>query len=119
MDRVNAVLVVSSQPRYIDAARRFFSLTNQLEDATARSWHVYYVQNGQSADLENLLQRAFPPNRISPTSVPPATTAPGTEPVSMTGARTGTGQAGLGQTSGLGTAAGRGGAARGGLGSLS
>ena len=67
MDRVNAVLVVSSQPRYIDAARRFFRLTNQLEDATARTWHVYYVQNGQSADLENLLQRAFTPRNVSPT----------------------------------------------------
>ena len=53
MDRVNAVLVVSSQPRYIDAAKRFVGLFDRVEDATARSWHVYYVQNGQSADLEN------------------------------------------------------------------
>jgi len=51
MERVNAVLVVSSQPRYIDAAKRFAGLMNRVEDATARAWHVYYVQNGQSADL--------------------------------------------------------------------
>jgi general secretion pathway protein D len=83
MDRVNAVLVVSSQPRYIDAARRFFRLTREVEDATARSWHVYYVQNGQSADLELLLQRAFTPRNVSPTPAPPGTTAPGAPPLAI------------------------------------
>jgi len=83
MDRVNAVLVVSSQPRYIDAARRFFRLTREVEDATARSWHVYYVQNGQSADLELLLQRAFTPRNVSPTPTPPGTTAPGAAPLAI------------------------------------
>ena len=83
MDRVNAVLVVSSQPRYIDAARRFFRLTREVEDATARSWHVYYVQNGQSADLELLLQRAFTPRNVLPTPAPPGTTAPGAAPLAI------------------------------------
>ena len=83
MDRVNAVLVVSSQPRYVDAARRFFRLTREVEDATARSWHVYYVQNGQSADLELLLQRAFTPRNVSPTPAPPGTTAPGAAPLAI------------------------------------
>ena len=77
MERVNAVLVVSSQPRYIDAANRFFRLAERVEDATARSWHIYYVQNGQSADLENLLQRAFTPSHVSATPGPPGSTAPG------------------------------------------
>src|SRR4029077_13693188 len=66
MSRVNAVLVISSQPRYLDAALRFFKLADRAEDATARTWHVYYVKNGQSADLELLLQRAFTPGRVSP-----------------------------------------------------
>jgi len=58
--------------RYIDAARRFFRLTNQLEDATARAWHVYYVQNGQSADLENLLpSERFTPRNCLPDAWPP------------------------------------------------
>src|SRR6516225_2156771 len=83
MDRVNAVLVVSSQPRYVDAARRFFQLTNQVEDATARTWHVYYVQNGQSADLENLLQRAFTPRNVAPTAALPGGTAPGAEQLAV------------------------------------
>src|SRR6201987_4177807 len=100
MDRVNAVLVVSSQSRYIDSARRFFRLTNELEDATARTWHVYYVQNGQSSDLELLLQRAFTPVKVSPPPPPPGSTAPGGAPLSFGG----TGAGGTGQ--GLGGAGG-------------
>jgi len=82
MPRVNAVLVVSSQPRYLEAAKRFFRLTGRVEDATARGWHVYYVQNGQSADLENLLQRAFTPGNVTAGNLP-GRTAPGAEPVTM------------------------------------
>src|SRR6516162_1264134 len=117
MDRVNAVLVVSSQPRYIESARRFFRLTNELEDATARTWHVYYVQNGQSADLELLLQRAFTPRNVSPTPPPPGSTTPGAAPLSFGGAGAGGGGQGLGGAGGVtgvgGGAGGLGGAAGG------
>jgi general secretion pathway protein D len=117
MQRVNAVLVVSNQPRYIDAARRFLGLERRVEDATARAWHVYYVQNGQSTDLENLLQRAFTPGNVSAGAGPPGATAPGAEPLRMASARggpgTGAGAAtgqGAGRTGGLSTAEAPGGA---------
>jgi len=117
MERVNAVLVVSSQPRYIDAARRFVGLMNRVEDATARAWHVYYVQNGQSADLELLLQRAFTPRNVSPTAAPPGTTAPGAAQLTIGGGAGPGGNVmgfgGQGSTSGLGGAAGGAGAATG------
>jgi general secretion pathway protein D len=100
MQRVNAVLVVSSQPRYIDQARRLFGLEGRVEAATARAWHVYYVQNGQSTDLENLLQRAFTPGHVSTTPAPPGTTAPGAEPLQMTSGRTGFGAMGAGGATG-------------------
>jgi general secretion pathway protein D len=83
MERINAVLVVSSEPRFLDAADRFFHLAQRVEDATARTWHVYYVQNGQSADLEGLLQRAFTPGNVSPTPAAPGTTAPGATPAAL------------------------------------
>jgi general secretion pathway protein D len=103
MDRVNAVLVVSSQPRYIDAASRFFRLTHQVEDATARNWHVYYVQNGQSTDLENLLQRAFTPRNVSPTAASPGGTAPGAEQLTLApGGAPGGGPSGFGGVGGAG-----------------
>jgi general secretion pathway protein D len=117
MARVNAVLVVSSQPRYIDAAKRFVSLMQRAEDATARAWHVYYVQNGQSADLELLLQRAFTPRNVAPTGAPPGETAPGAAQLTIGGGRGpggGTsGFGGQGSTSGLGGAGGGAGAATG------
>ena len=117
MERVNAVLVVSSQPRYVDAAKRFVSLMNRVEDATARSWHVYYVQNGQSADLELLLQRAFTPRNVSPTAAPPGETAPGAAQLTIGGGRPPgggtTGFGGQGSTAGLGGAGGGAGATTG------
>ena len=117
MERVNAVLVVSSQPRYIDAAKRFVGLMNRVEDATARTWHVYYVQNGQSADLELLLQRAFTPRNVSPTGAPPGSTAPGAEQLTIGGGRAPgggtTGFGGQGSTAGLGGAGGGAGATSG------
>jgi general secretion pathway protein D len=114
MERVNAVLVVSSQPRYVDAARRFFQLTKQVEDATARSWHVYYVQNGQSTDLENLLQRAFTPRNVSPTPAAPGTTAPGAEQLTIAPG----GAPGGGPLGGLGGGVGTRGGGAGGLGGV-
>jgi general secretion pathway protein D len=117
MGRVNAVLVVSSQPRYIDAAKRFVGLMNRVEDATARAWHVYYVQNGQSADLELLLQRAFTPRNVSPTGAPPGETAPGAAQLTIGGGRGpggGTsGFGGQGATGGFGGAGGGAGATTG------
>jgi general secretion pathway protein D len=83
MERVNAVLVVSSQPRYIDAASRFFGLETRVVDATARIWHVYYVQNGQSNDLAYTLQRAFTPNNVTAQPTPPGATTPSATPLTM------------------------------------
>jgi general secretion pathway protein D len=116
MERVNAVLVVSSQPRYIDAAKRFAGLMNRVEDATARAWHVYYVQNGQSADLELLLQRAFTPRNVSPTGAPPGSTAPGAGQLTIGGGQPPGGPIGFGgqgSTVGFGGAGGGAGAATG------
>ena len=113
MHRVNAVLVVSSQPRYIDQARRVLGLERRAEDATMRAWHVYYVQNGQSADLESLLQRAFTPGHVSATP-PPGATAPGAEPLRIGAAGnrgTAAGASTGGRSGGLVTAAALGGAA--------
>jgi general secretion pathway protein D len=77
MERVNAVLVVSSQRKYIDDARRLFQLVDRSRKITARSWHVYYVQNGDSGDLANMLQRAFNPKEAAQDKTNSSSTAPG------------------------------------------
>lgn len=95
MQRANAILVVSNQPRYVENARRLFRMTEQARGATARTWHVYYVQNGQSSDLEYVLQRAFTPGHVTSTRgglAPAGTTAPGFDQMTMNSrTRTGTG----------------------------
>ncbi len=70
LSRINAVLVVSSQQRYIDEARRVYSLIDRARRQTLRSWHVYYLQNSHSEDVAYVLQQAFTPSNVTaqPTS---------------------------------------------------
>ncbi len=77
MDRVNAVLLISAQPHYLDDAKRLFALIENGRLETARSWHVYYVQNGQSGDIANTLQRAFTPQNVTAQPEAAGSTAPG------------------------------------------
>lgn len=79
MERINAVLLVSSQPRYIEDARRVYALVERGRRQTLRGWNVYYLQNSRSNDIAYVLQQAFTPGRV--TAVPSAravgNTAPG------------------------------------------
>jgi len=111
MERVNAVLVVASQPHYIQDARRLFALVERAKNATARNWHVYYVQNGDSRDLENLLQRAFTPGHVTNSSSDSGSTSPNFDQVTLnangsspgTSGGTPTGLGGTGSTGGTAT----------------
>ena len=76
MERVNAVLVISSQQRYVDEARRVYALVDRARGLTARSWHVIYLQNSHTNDVANVLQRAFTPNDVT-VQPGPGQTAPG------------------------------------------
>ena len=62
---MNVVLIVSSQPRYIDAARQIYSLVDRERRRTVRGWHVYYLQNSNANDIAFTLQSAFTPNNIT------------------------------------------------------
>src|SRR5271166_3959216 len=70
LSRINAVLVVSSQQRYIDEARRVYALIDRGRRQRLRSWHVYYLQNSHSEDVAYVLQQAFTPGNVTaqPTS---------------------------------------------------
>jgi general secretion pathway protein D len=83
MSRVSAVLVVSSQQRYIDEARRVYTLIDRMRQQTLRSWHVYYLQNSHSQDVAYVLQQAFTPGNVT------------AQPTSQTRAQSGQGGNGL------------------------
>ena len=78
MARIASVLVVSSQPRYIDEARRIYGLVERKRRLSVRSWHVYYLQNSRSNDTAYVLQQAFTPGNVTATPTPagPAAQAP-------------------------------------------
>jgi len=70
MSRINAVLVVASNPRVIEQVRRVYGLVDRARRQTIRSWHVYYLQNSHAEDVAYVLQQAFTPNNVTaqPTS---------------------------------------------------
>jgi len=95
LTRINAVLVVSSQARYIDQARRVYTLIDRARRQTLRSWHVYYLQNSHSEDVAYVLQQAFTPGNI--TAQPTANTRQagfGGAPGNVAGSGLGAGSAG-------------------------
>ena len=67
MERINAVLLVSAQPRYIDDARRIYALVERSRRQTVRGWSVFYLQNSKSNDVAYVLQQAFTPNHVTAT----------------------------------------------------
>jgi general secretion pathway protein D len=118
MDRVDAVLVVSARPGYIEAARRIYALVEHARRSTVRSWYVYYLQNSKSNDIANVLQHAFTPNNVTAqptTERQPGATAPGMATQIQSGAA-GSGATPGASTPGLGATPGTSGT--GGLGGL-
>ena len=105
LSRINAVPVVSSQQRYIEDARRVYSLIDRARRQTLRSWHVYYLQNSHSEDVAYVLQQAFTPGNV--------TAQPTSNTRSQTGQSTGGGTIGNG---GGGLGGGLGGGSSGSLG---
>ena len=79
MERINSVLLVSGQARYIEEARRVYALVERGRRQTLRGWNVYYLQNSRANDIAYVLQQAFTPNHVTAVPSPRAigNTAPG------------------------------------------
>lgn len=58
IERMNAVLVISKQPRYLDEALQWIARLDQGGGDQQRV-HVYYVQNRRAADLAEVLGQIF------------------------------------------------------------
>ncbi|MFW7269015.1 type II secretion system secretin GspD [Gluconacetobacter sp. Hr-1-5] len=83
LTRVNAVLIVARNTRYIDDARRLFALIERNRRATIRSWHIFYVQNSNVNDVTYTLQQAFTPDNI--TALPPGNASGTASQLAQTG----------------------------------
>ncbi len=118
--RVNAVLVVTGNPKYLTDARRLYAVIERGRRATTRTWHVYYLQNSTANDIAYILQQAFTPGNVTAQPTARGTGQPSSASQSSLGG-SGSGTGGSGSTGSSGTSgsggSGSGGGASGGLGS--
>ena len=81
IDRLNALLIVTTQPKYLDAARTWMERLDQIGGTTGGSrLYVYAVRNGKAENLASLLSELF--SRRGTTTAAP-TLAPGSRPAQI------------------------------------
>jgi general secretion pathway protein D len=81
IERLNAVLVMSSQPAYLGRAEAWIRRLDQAGEAGEAQVFVYAVQNGRAADLAQVLGEIF--NVPSAAVGPEDLLAPGLEPAEI------------------------------------
>jgi general secretion pathway protein D len=59
VERLNAVMVIARQVRYIEEARHWIYRLDRTRSANEQRLFVYYVQNGRAADLAKTLRGVF------------------------------------------------------------
>ncbi|HVV65871.1 MAG TPA: secretin N-terminal domain-containing protein, partial [Rhizomicrobium sp.] len=59
IDRLNGILAISPQPRYLDDLKKWMSVLDRAGGDNERKLFVYHVQNGRAADLATVLINAF------------------------------------------------------------
>ena len=104
MQRINSVLVVSAQPRYIEDVRRVYALVERGRRFSVRGWSVYYLQNSRSNDIAYVLQQAFTPRSVTAQPSPAGGIGPGRSGRSL--GNNGGGQSGGGSSGGIGVSGG-------------
>ena len=85
IERLNAVLVISSQPSYLEQAAVWIERLDREGHGEKPRTYVYAVQNGRAADLAEVLSGIFDAHRR--TVGPPNLLRPGLEPVELHSAR--------------------------------
>ena len=73
IERINSVLVISSQPAYLERVRSWITRLDQDDENTPRIFE-YHVQNSRAVDLAKVLSQLLSSGRVSTVD----TTAPGT-----------------------------------------
>ncbi len=59
IERINAVLVITPQAKYLDMVEQWVNRLDQVDRSIDRSLHVYFVQNIRSGYLAGILQELF------------------------------------------------------------
>jgi len=91
IERMNAILVLSQQPRYLDEVRNWIARLDRSQNLDGRQLFVYYVQNGKAEDLAKTLSSVFSGGKgpvVASVSVAPAATPGGARAANSPGAST-------------------------------
>ncbi len=84
VERMNAVLAVSQQPRYLDEVRRWVQrLDRGTQTVADRQLFIYFVQNGKATDIADVLSQVFGGESAAQRGAEPDIVAPGLEPVEL------------------------------------
>lgn len=59
IERLNAIMVIAAQPRYIDEARNWIARLDRTRNAQQRRLFVYYLQNAKAASVGKTLRGIF------------------------------------------------------------
>lgn len=65
LERLNAVLVVTSQQKYLEDAERWIRRLDQAESINGANMYVYHVQNSKASNLAEILTQLFDSQRKS------------------------------------------------------
>jgi general secretion pathway protein D len=76
IERLNGVLVITSQSKYLEEAKTWVERLDQSKDTETERFYVYQIQNGRAEHLAELLQQAFGQGG-GPGATPAARVAPG------------------------------------------
>jgi general secretion pathway protein D len=82
IERLNALLVVTTQPKYLDMAKTWIDRIDQAGTTTGGArFYVYHVRNGKAESLAQLISDLFSAHRTTTTA---AALAPGSRPAQLT-----------------------------------
>ena len=82
IERLNSVLIITQQPRYLDEISQWVERLDRSDGKAGQRLYVYRVQNGKAADIAGVLNGVFGSEGSTATSPTPEL-APGLEPVRL------------------------------------
>ena len=78
IERMNAILVITPQPAYLEEAKKWIARLDQGGGGDGPRFYVYNLQNQRAEKLGPLLTQAFTGRAAPAAAAPPPTVAPGT-----------------------------------------
>ena len=83
LERLNSVIIVSKQPRYLKEMSRWIKRLDQSDGIAGQRLYVYQVQNKRADELAEVLNNIFSDQETTSSGTTDAELAPGLEPVVM------------------------------------